>query len=378
MPEIRDIYSCAVAFTLTLLGLWLLAPHAQRFGLLDHPTGRKDHSRPTPATGGIAMLAGVLIAGIFFAGDSGIASLGFALAATIVILIGVLDDKHDLSWKARIGGQAIAALVMVYLGGIRVEQLGDIVGLAPGSLGLLSVPFTVFITIGIINAINMIDGADGLAGLLVLSALLMFEAAALYSGNTAVSLRLPVFIGAVAGFLIYNLRFPWQRRAKIFMGNAGSAFLGLALACFAVRLTQSPAHPVSPVLGPWLVVVPIIDCLVLMIRRLRSKRSPFSADRDHVHHLMIESGFGPTQAAVDLSLFSCACGLAAAELLRLHVPHVLLVIAFVGLGVLWYWMTARRTRAITFFKWLRRPIFLRTNYPEFLSESDHRINTEPS
>ena len=154
MLEVRDIYSCAVAFALTLLGLWLLAPHAQRFGLLDHPTGRKDHARPTPATGGIAMLAGALIAGIFFAGDSGMASLGFALAATIVILIGVLDDKHDLSWKARIGGQAIAALVMVYLGGIRVEHLGDIVGLAPGSLGLLSVPFTVFITIGIINAIT--------------------------------------------------------------------------------------------------------------------------------------------------------------------------------------------------------------------------------
>ena len=376
MLEVRDIYSCAVAFALTLLGLWLLAPHAQRFGLLDHPAGRKDHSCPTPATGGIAMLAGVLLAGIFFVGDSGVASLGFALAATIVILVGVLDDKHDLSWKTRIGGQAIAALVMVYLGGIRVEHLGDIVGLAPGSLGFLSVPFTVFITIGIINAINMIDGADGLAGLLVLSALLMFEAAALYSGNTAESHRLPVFIGAVIGFLIYNLRFPWQQRAKIFMGNAGSAFLGLALVCFAVRLTQDPAHPVSPVLGPWLILIPIIDCLVLMIRRLRSKRSPFSADRDHIHHLMIESGFGPTQAAVDLALFSCACGLAAAELLRLHVPHVFLVIAFVGLCALWYWMSARRTRAIKFFRWLRRPILLRAD--DLLSEPDRPINTELS
>jgi UDP-GlcNAc:undecaprenyl-phosphate GlcNAc-1-phosphate transferase len=81
---------------------------------------------------------------------------------------------------------------------------------------------------------------------------------------------------------------------------------------------------------------------------------------------------------VDLALFSCACGLAAAQLLRLHVPHVFLVIAFVGLCVLWYWMSARRTRAIKFFKWLRRPILLRTDDPEFPSESDQRVNTELS
>ncbi len=378
MLEVRDFYGCAVAFALTVLGQWLLTPFAQRMGLLDHPLGRKDHSCPTPATGGIAMLAGVLIAGIFLVGDGSVTSLGIDLAALIVILVGVLDDKYDLSWKVRIGGQATAALVMIYLGGIRVERLGDIVGLAPGSLGLLSVPFTVFITVGLINAINMVDGADGLAGLLVFSALAMFEAAALYSGNTAESHRLPILIGAVAGFLVYNLRFPWQERAKVFMGNAGSAFLGLALACFAVRLTQSPAHPVSPVLGPWLIIVPIIDCLVLMIRRLRRKRSPFSADRDHIHHLMIESGFGPTEAAFGLAVFSCACGLFAAEMLRLHVPHVWLVVAYLALGVLWYWMSARRTRAIRFFKWLRRPIVAHDEDSETLLSADRRMNRELS
>jgi UDP-GlcNAc:undecaprenyl-phosphate GlcNAc-1-phosphate transferase len=183
----------------------------------------------------------------------------------------------------------------------------------------------------------------------------MIQAAAVYSGDTSVSHRLPVLIGAVAGFLVYNLRTPWQHRAKIFMGNAGSGFLGLAITCFVVRLTQNPAHPVSPVLGPWLILVPIIDCLVVMIRRMRERRSPFSADRNHIHHVMRDAGFSPTQTAVILAAFSCLCGLLAAMALRVHVRHSYLVIAFISLGGSWYWLSSRRERAVEFFRWMRRP-----------------------
>lgn len=338
------------AFSVTFAGQWLLTHQAKRLGLVDHPTGRKDHAAPTPITGGIAMLVGVLFAGVYLVGDTGQASLGFILAAIIVIVLGSLDDRYDLPWKLRIIVQSIAVLVMIYVGGIRIEQLGDIFGLGTGSLGVLSVPFTVFATVGVINAINMIDGADGLAGLLALCALVMLEAAALYSGNAGVAHRVPILIGAVAGFLLLNMRFPWQPRARIFMGDAGSGFLGLAIACFAVRLTQNPGHPVSSVLGLWLITVPLVDCLVLMTRRFRTKQSPFAADHNHVHHLMIEGGFGPTQAAFALALFTCVCGLLMGLLLRLHVPHVFLLLAFIGLCALWYWGTSPRERAIRFFR----------------------------
>jgi UDP-GlcNAc:undecaprenyl-phosphate GlcNAc-1-phosphate transferase len=139
------------------------------------------------------------------------------------------------------------------------------------------------------------------------------------------------------------------------MGDAGSGFLGLAIACFAVRLTQSPGHPVSPVLGLWLITVPLVDCLVLMARRVRNGNSPFAADRNHVHHLMIEGGFGPTQAAFLLAGFSCATGLCIGMLLRLHLPHVVLLLGFVALCLLWYWATQPRDRAIRFFRWLHAP-----------------------
>lgn len=291
-------------------------------------------------------------AGYVTGGPLGSGALGFALAAILVVGVGICDDKFDLPWHVRIAAQVLAALIMVYVGGIRIDNLGSMFGVDIPSLGLLSVPFTVFATVGAINAVNMVDGSDGLAGLLVLATLMMVFAAALYSGDGAITRHAPILIGAVAGFLAYNLRFPGRPRALVFMGNAGSAFLGLMIAWCACRLTQNPAHPVDPVLAIWMVPVPIIDCLILMTRRLRHRHSPFCADRNHVHHLMLDSGFGPMQVALLLVGFSFLAGLASALALRAHLPHVWLLAAFAAIGVAWYWATARRARALAMFSHL--------------------------
>ena len=117
-----------------------------------------------------------------------------------------------------------------------------------------------------------------------------------------------------------------------------------------VRLTQNPGHPVSPVLALWFVPIPVMDTLVLMVRRLRSRQSPFIADRNHIHHLMLEGGFGPTQAAMALALFSLFCGLVAGQALRMDVPHPWLLGAFFAMCIGWYWLTSRRERAIAVFR----------------------------
>lgn len=342
----------SVVFGMTWLVQWLLQPLAPRLNLLDHPKGRKDHAHPTPITGGIAMAVSVIGVTLMMQGGLTPRFLAFALAAALVTVVGLLDDRYDLRWHWRILAQVVAALVMVYMGGVRVEQLGPIFGLGAGSLGMLSVPFTVFATVGIINAINMIDGADGLAGLLVAAALAMLAAAAVYAGNDAFAGRILILFSAVAGFLVFNLRFPWRRRAKVFMGNAGSAFLGFAIAWCSFRLTQNPGHPVSPVLALWFVPIPIMDCLVLMVRRLRQRRSPFVADRSHIHHLMLDAGFGPTQAALLLTFFTLVCGLVAGQALRLDIPHPLLLLAFISMCVGWYALSSRRERVIAMFRWL--------------------------
>jgi UDP-GlcNAc:undecaprenyl-phosphate GlcNAc-1-phosphate transferase len=349
-----DFAGAGLAFALTTLALLLLQPLAGWLNLLDHPNdSRKDHAHPTPVTGGIAILIGCLVA--FFGMQASTASVqAFSAAAVLLVVVGIYDDLHDLRWYWRILAQSLAALIIIYWGGVRVEQLGPLFGLGETSLGALSVPFTVFATVGIINAMNMIDGADGLAGLLGLAALAMLSAAALYAGNAGLASRLSVLCGALAAFLAWNVRLPWRPRAKVFLGNAGSALLGLVIAWVAFRLTQNPGHPVNPVLALWLLPIPVMDCLVLIVRRLREGRSPFSAGRDHIHHFMQDAGFGPTRAAVILAAFSMVCGMAAALAMRLNVPNPVLLAAFLLLCLGWYLLTSTPGRAVAWFGRLRR------------------------
>ena len=349
MVQFGGIEKGLIAAALTFLVLWLLRPVARRLNLLDYPAGRKDHAHPTPITGGLAMVIGIMVTAWLTLDILDSAWIAFSLGAGLLIVVGLLDDKYDLPWWLRIGVQVIAALIMALMGGVQVEQLGPVFGLGSMSLGMLSVPFTVFATVGLINAINMIDGADGLAGSLVLTALIMLAAACLYAGNDVMAQRVMIMVGAVSVFLWFNLRFPWRPHAKIFMGNAGSAFLGFVIAWVSFRLTQNPGHPVSPVLALWLIPVPVMDCLVLMTRRVRDGNSPFKADQNHIHHVMRHCGFTPMQKAIFLSLFSALCGLVVGQALRMDVPEPLLLIAFFVLCGCWYWLTSRRNRAVRFF-----------------------------
>jgi UDP-GlcNAc:undecaprenyl-phosphate GlcNAc-1-phosphate transferase len=281
----------------------------------------------------------------------------FLAAALLLLIVGVVDDAIDVPWPWRVLAQIAAALIMIYGGGIRVEYVGQVFGATPLDLGPWSVPFTVLATVGVINAINMFDGVDGLAGSLCLAALAMLTMAAWYSGNgPLVQYVLPI-LAVVAVFLGFNMRLPWQRRARIFMGNSGSAFLGLTMAWVAFSLTQNAAHPVSPVLAPWLFAAPLVDCIVLTIRRMKLGRSPFQADRDHIHHLLLEAGFTPAQIALGLTALSCVLGLFAALVLRTNAgTEMHLVAGFAGLIVGYYWLTARRARAVRAFRRLRHSV----------------------
>lgn len=334
--------------------VWLLQPFANRLGLLDHPhSERKDHGRPTPVTGGLGM---ILALGLFFLlvpVAMTPARWSFLLGSLVLIMVGLADDIHDLRWWWRILAQVVAALLMVYLGDVRVEQLGRVFGLDDLSLGPLSVPFTVFATVGMINAVNMIDGADGIAGMLVSAALLMLAAAAWYAGNDALVHVALAVMAVVIGFLAHNFPLPWRPKARVFMGNAGSGFLGFAIAWISFRLTQNPGHPVSPVLALWLIPIPVMDCLVLIVRRWREGRSPFSAGRDHIHHIMRDAGFSASGLAIALTAFSLVAGLGVAVAMLLDVPDPLLLCAFLAMCGVWYWLTSRRERAVALFRALR-------------------------
>jgi len=341
-----------LAFAGSMVAMWALVRLAPRLGLLDHPEGRKDHASPTPVVGGLAMLLACL-AVLPFTLPLSYHTAALGVAALIVVAIGVYDDRHELDWTWRLGWQCVAGLVIALWGGARVEDVGEAFGLVGLNLGMWAIPFTVFATVGLINAMNMIDGADGLAGSLALGALAMLGAAAVYAGNGVLAERVLIVCGALAGFLWWNLRFPWRPQASAFMGDAGSGLLGLVIAWVAFRLTQNPGHPVNPVLALWLLPIPVMDCLVLIVRRLQERRSPFAAGRDHIHHLMADAGFRPMQIVGSLLAFSLVTGLLAGQAMRMDLPNPSLLGIFLVMCLGWYLVSIRRERAIALFGRLR-------------------------
>jgi UDP-GlcNAc:undecaprenyl-phosphate GlcNAc-1-phosphate transferase len=346
----------AAAFLLTGALILALRPLAARLGLLDQPGGRKDHAAPTPVTGGLAVALGAVVAVLFFGGPGteGSAGLGLALAVLVLLVVGLVDDRFDVRWYYRLAAQAVAGLILFYVGGVQVEQIGPVFGLSPVSLGVLSMPFTVLATVGLINALNMIDGLDGLAGLQVFAALAMLAAGALYAGNAPLSSVLIIIAGAVAGFLAFNLRTPWRKRAGVFLGNAGSAVLGLVIAWASFRLTQNPSHPVSPVLAPFLITLPVVDCLVLLIHRTRLHGRPFEADRTHLHHRMLDAGFSVSEVSWGLAATSLVIGFAAGMARLAHAPQPLFVMGYLTLVIFYAWLTANGDRAMALFTRVRR------------------------
>jgi UDP-GlcNAc:undecaprenyl-phosphate GlcNAc-1-phosphate transferase len=337
-----------------MLALMVLLPLAWRWQWLDHPVGgRKDHAESTPIVGGLAVALGMTVAVLATGTDGGDLRALFALAAagTLMLVMGFLDDLRDLHWTRRIGAQFVAALILIYGGGLSVNHFGELFGHPVTSLGWASVPFTVFMVVALINALNMIDGVDGLCGSVVLAGLAMFAAAALYAGDPALATVLLGVCGALAAFLWFNLRRPGQPRARVFLGNGGSALLGLVIAWASLRLSQNPAHPVTATLLPWLLVPPVIDAIALVIRRAAHGRSPFAGDRNHLHHIMLDAGFGPTQIVVGCTAASLGLGGAAALALQYDIfNHTALLVGYVLLSVGYFGLTYRRERAVAVFR----------------------------
>lgn len=336
------------AFLLCAVLIPISLPIARRYGLVDRPGGRKLHECATPVSGGLCILISIVAVGLAFDPMPWLRLPVFFTCIGLLVAVGVWDDLRDISWRIRLLVQVAVAVLMVEWAGLEVRNLHDVFGI--DTLGLLTLPFTIFVVVGVINALNMADGVDGLAGGQAVVSLLLLAGFALYAGDLLAVERLLSITAAVAGFLLWNSRFPWQRRARVFLGDAGSMLIGFAIAWYAIRLGQNPAHPVSPVLGPWTIALPLIDCTVLMVRRWRQGRSPFAADRNHLHHLLLDAGYSPAAIAFGLAVVSLLLGLGAALAVKLGVYRPLLVLAFLVLWFAYYALTCERDRAVRCFR----------------------------
>lgn len=329
---------------------------APAIGLVDKPNERKAHLGEIPLVGGLAIYCGLIFSLALF----GILQdhTAFMVAALGLVVVGAWDDARKVSPYTRLAVQAGAVLTLGYFGDVFLRDLGNLLpGGALLELGWFSVPFTVFVGVGLINAFNMSDGVDGLCGTFALIALAGLGILSGLAGRDVESALIVLLCGGLVGFLIFNVRVPGRSQAKVFLGDAGSYLMGLSILYLTVELSQGEDRAIAPVSALWLCMLPLFDTVGMILRRLRRGKSPFSADREHIHHVFLlakftvaETWFGLTVIAfvgMGMSVFWSYSQVSEPAILGL----------FLASAILYYWMIVRAWKVMRF---LSRSINRRT------------------
>lgn len=312
---------------------------AGRWKILDQPNARKVHAKPIPRIGGIAMAVGALFALLILQNATPML-LAYCGGVVVLLVFGVWDDRVTLPAAPKFLGQALAIAVAMGFGGIEIGTLTlDQRYAIPEWMAL---PLTFLFIMGATNAINLADGLDGLAGG---TTLMCFAAVALLAftvGHPSVGGIALVLVGAVLGFLRFN-----THPARVFMGDAGSQILGFSVAVLSVTLTQYEDAPLSSALPLLLLGVPVIDTLMVMCERILAGRSPFKADRTHIHHRLLALGFDHHEAVMVIYLLQAAL-FVAAWFMRYESDVAILLAFFLALSLT---IGALRVAARAGWKW---------------------------
>lgn len=291
------IYLYVIAFLAALIMAFIMTPLVKRFairvGAVDAPNHRKVHTKLMPRLGGLAIF--MAFVGAYFIISPAIMALpdfnsnavwGLLLGGSIIVLVGALDDRFELTAKVKLLGQLIAAGVVVSFG-LRVGLVNIPFG---ESLSIntewLSILVTIVWIVGVTNAINLIDGLDGLAAGVSAIATATMLVVALMTGYLFVALLCAILLGSIIGFLFFNFH-----PAKIFMGDSGALFLGFSLATLSILGLKQAAF-VSYIVPLLILGVPLTDTFLAIIRRIVQKQPISVADKGHLHHCLLQLGFG--------------------------------------------------------------------------------------
>lgn len=305
-----------VIFITTSLVAWMLLfvliPLSAHIGLVDKPCARKQHRGEVPLIGGLAIATSLVSVWLYyFEWDS--TFLALVVASVLMVATGVLDDRFDLSVRLRIVMQTLASCIIVFLGGVEISTLGNLFGFGEIVLGPFGGLFTVLAIMTAMNAYNMIDGIDGLLGGLALVAFVGICVLSWIAGLAIPFVFSLSFVFALIPFLTLNLQQSESKLRKIFMGDAGSMFIGLSIVWLLALLTNpalteafllrasvlfdlTESHAIRPVAVLWLITIPLMDMLGIMVRRIVKKQNPFKPDRNHLHHIFMRAGFSSREA----------------------------------------------------------------------------------
>ncbi len=269
----------ASSFVLSFTFVFLLIRYAEKLGFVDIPNARSVHKKPIPRGAGVGFVSAVMISTLLFDFTFFVEYYYIYLAIAVIFLVGLLDDKLDVSPKLKFVFIFIATFIL-YMNDIAIFSLGSYFGYEVPLPYLLVLPFTFLAVAGLTNAVNLVDGLDGLAGSIVFVMLGAFLAIGLLHGDAVMITLASTFMATIAAFLAFN----W-RPAKIFMGDSGSLTLGLVIALLSIKALAY----VTPGAVLFIAALPLLDTFMVMTRRIQRGLSPFTADKNHLHHFLYKT-----------------------------------------------------------------------------------------
>lgn len=340
------LLTVSVSFIITFLGIPVVIQIAEKKKLYDIPDERKLHTRLIASLGGVAIFGGFIVAALLsIEGQHNYEFQYFFAAAIVIFFLGLKDDLMILSATKKFIGQIIAASILIHLGGIRLDSMYGLFGFEQVSEGFgLALSYLTIIVV--INSFNLIDGVDGLAASLGILSMLIFGSYFFAVNMQAYALLSFSMAGSLIAFMIFN-----NHPAKIFMGDSGSLMIGLVNAILVIKFINvahdpSVAIPItsSVAIGFAILIVPLLDTLRVFSVRIINGKSPFTPDRNHVHHLLLERGLG--HAAVTFTCVSINIGFImlawfGRSMGTTLLLSIMLVLAFSGLGALYYYRRRR-------------------------------------
>lgn len=310
-----------LALLISLVFIPVIKKIAVKANLVDKPNYRKVHITPVPLVGGISIAFSVVL--VILLSENRLPFLMEYLpiitSGFVLLIVGVIDDRNDVSAKYKLAIQLLLSLIIAF-SGIRISSLYGLFGIYEIAVCTQYILTIIAIT-GVVNAFNLMDGVDGLVGGLSVLGFTMFLLSSLYFNDYYLGKISVIFIGAIVGFLRFNLS-----KKKIFMGDSGSLFLGFVLITLGIKLMEENGSSQNGYAYGFLLLVsffsiPVLDSLRVYIGRIKQGNSPFKADKSHLHHLLLNAGLTHKKVAISVISFS-------------------MILFFIGFGLISYQSTS--------------------------------------
>ena len=334
-PELNIVFSLITAFLITYVAIPKVIFFAEKLRLLDEAGIRASHKGSVPIFGGIAIFTGIIFSLLFWADIENIQYL--LVSILIIFFVGVIDDLLVLSPFKKIVGQIIATLIIILFHDMQIDSMHGVLGISETLSPWLSIPFTIFVVIVITNGFNLIDGVDGLAGGIGVISSFSFGVIALLMGQSDIAIVAFTLMGALLAFLKYNLN-----PAKIFMGDTGSLVVGLILSILAINIIRYGlvAETIKlPNKGPLLAIailaIPLFDSLKVFVVRVFKRKHPLSPGREHIHHTLLDLGFGHKKTSFILYFSAISIIVSSYFLLDVNVNIGIAILALISFILLY-------------------------------------------